>query len=75
MTFQRANGPLESGSAGRCPVDFYVPDPDAAAEQAEKLGARVVRRVAEGGAHWVVIADPDGNEFCLVAALGPDRQR
>jgi hypothetical protein len=35
----------------------------------------VVGRVAEGDVRGVVLADPDGNEFCLVAALGPDRRR
>ncbi|GAA4301738.1 VOC family protein [Streptomyces venetus] len=31
----------------------------------EKLGARVLRRVAERGGEWAVMADPEGNEFCV----------
>ncbi|WP_086565202.1 VOC family protein [Streptomyces africanus] len=31
----------------------------------EGLGARVLRRVAEQGGAWVVMADPEGNEFCV----------
>ncbi|CAM5513273.1 VOC family protein [Streptomyces afghaniensis] len=31
----------------------------------EGLGARVLRRVAEQGGEWVVMADPEGNEFCV----------
>lgn len=31
----------------------------------EKLGARTLRRVAEQGGEWAVMADPEGNEFCV----------
>ncbi|WP_338782480.1 VOC family protein [Streptomyces sp. DG1A-41] len=31
----------------------------------EGLGARALRRVAEQGGEWVVMADPEGNEFCV----------
>ncbi|KQX10510.1 hypothetical protein ASC82_22800 [Streptomyces sp. Root431] len=31
----------------------------------EGLGATVLRRVAEQGGSWVVMADPEGNEFCV----------
>ncbi|MET9392646.1 VOC family protein [Streptomyces sp. NPDC006624] len=31
----------------------------------ERLGASVLRRVAEPGGEWVVMADPEGNEFCV----------
>ncbi|MET9758608.1 VOC family protein [Streptomyces sp. NPDC006372] len=31
----------------------------------EKLGARVLRRVAERGGEWALMADPEGNEFCV----------
>ena len=29
------------------------------------LGADVVREVEERGEYWVVMRDPEGNEFCL----------
>ncbi|MEV6959009.1 VOC family protein [Streptomyces sp. NPDC051207] len=31
----------------------------------EGLGAGVLRRVAEPSGSWVVMADPEGNEFCV----------
>ncbi|MEU6255243.1 VOC family protein [Streptomyces sp. NPDC047043] len=31
----------------------------------EGLGASVLRRVKEQGGEWVVMADPEGNEFCV----------
>ncbi|MEU6912926.1 VOC family protein [Streptomyces olindensis] len=31
----------------------------------EGLGASVLRRVTEQGGEWVVMADPEGNEFCV----------
>ncbi|MFC7310767.1 VOC family protein [Streptomyces monticola] len=31
----------------------------------EGLGARVLREVKEPGGEWVLMADPEGNEFCV----------
>ena len=31
----------------------------------EGLGARVLRRVEEPSGGWILMADPEGNEFCL----------
>ncbi|MFC7843238.1 VOC family protein [Streptomyces sp. NPDC057382] len=31
----------------------------------EELGASVLRRVKEQGGEWVLMADPEGNEFCV----------
>lgn len=71
LTFQRTL--TDPGSASRCHVDFYVQDPDDVAERALSLGADFVRRAVEGDVRWVVLADPQGNEFCIVEAMGPDR--
>ncbi|MFF9274983.1 VOC family protein [Streptomyces griseosporeus] len=38
---------------------------DTEVERLEGLGATVVRRVKEAGGEWVVMADPEGNEFCV----------
>jgi len=38
---------------------------DAEAERLEGLGASVLRRVKEPGGEWTVMADPEGNEFCV----------
>jgi Glyoxalase-like domain len=37
----------------------------AAVERAVAAGATKVREVDEPGQHWVVLQDPEGNEFCL----------
>jgi hypothetical protein len=58
---------------GRCHVDFYADDPDDVAERALQLGGDFVRRVSEGDVRWVVLTDPDGNEFCVVISGSPDR--
>lgn len=34
-------------------------------ERLEALGASVLRRVKEPAGEWVVMADPEGNEFCV----------
>ena len=36
----------------------------------EGLGATAIRRVDEHGSYWTVMADPEGNEFCVLR--GPD---
>jgi len=38
---------------------------DAEVRRLEGLGATVGRAYDENGAHWVVMADPEGNEFCV----------
>lgn len=35
-------------------------------EQLTALGATKLREVEEEGGYWVIMADPEGNEFCLV---------
>lgn len=50
-------------------LDLHVPEADlaAAVQQAESLGATVVREHDENQARWRTLADPEGNLFCLVA--------
>lgn len=51
-------------------LDLHVPsvgELPAAVQRAVELGARVVREVEEAGERWSVLADPEGNLFCLVA--------
>ncbi|MYT68434.1 MULTISPECIES: VOC family protein [unclassified Streptomyces] len=38
---------------------------DAEADRITGLGARVVERVKAQGGEWIVMADPEGNEFCV----------
>jgi catechol 2,3-dioxygenase-like lactoylglutathione lyase family enzyme len=37
----------------------------AAVQRAVAAGATRLREVEEAGQHWVVLQDPEGNEFCL----------
>jgi hypothetical protein len=37
----------------------------AAVERAVAAGATKLREVDERDEHWVVLQDPEGNEFCL----------
>lgn len=49
----------------RAHVDLSADDPPAVRERALALGATELDRVAEHGYELLVMADPDGNEFCL----------
>jgi len=35
------------------------------AERLHGLGARTLREYHEHGEFWIVLADPEGNEFCV----------
>jgi predicted enzyme related to lactoylglutathione lyase len=54
-------------------VHFDLRPDDQAAEVArvEALGARRVD-IGQGDVSWVVLADPEGNEFCILRAKSPD---
>jgi len=51
----------------RLHLDVYAPDIGAEAARLEELGARQVSSevVDEDGERWVVMVDPEGNEFCV----------
>ena len=53
-------------SKNRVHLDIEVADPDTAIERVEALGGSKLRLVEEPGIRFIVAADPDGNEFCLV---------
>ena len=50
----------------RVHIDLDVPDLDAAVSRVQGLGGDKLRQLKEYGIEWAVMADPDGNEFCLV---------
>jgi predicted enzyme related to lactoylglutathione lyase len=54
----------------RMHLDLLADDLDAETARLEGLGARVIHEKEEWGAHWRTLADPEGNEFCVVAAGG-----
>ncbi|MGW3286954.1 VOC family protein [Streptomyces sp. NPDC001002] len=65
LLFQRV--PEAKSVKNRLHLDLH-PGPelrDGEVERLEGLGASVLRRVKENGGEWVVMADPEGNEFCV----------
>ncbi|MFG2872205.1 VOC family protein [Streptomyces sp. NPDC048338] len=65
ILFQRV--PEEKSLKNRLHLDLHpAPDTrDAEVERLENLGASTLRRVNEQGGSWVVMTDPEGNEFCV----------
>jgi hypothetical protein len=55
----------------RLHLDLRPGDQDAEVARLEALGARRVS-VGQGEVSWVVMADPDGNEFDVLRPLNPD---
>jgi predicted enzyme related to lactoylglutathione lyase len=51
----------------RMHLDLHTPDIEAEATRLTGLGARRLAAVPleEHGSHWIVMADPEGNEFCV----------
>ena len=50
----------------RVHLDVWCDDLDAEVRRFEALGATRLDEVHEHGMRWIVLADPDGNEFCAV---------
>ena len=61
--------PVEEGKGGknRLHLDFRPDDQQAEVERLLSLGARHAD-VGQGQQSWVVLADPEGNEFCVLAS-------
>ncbi len=51
----------------RVHLDLEVEDLDAGIAQLESLGATVIQSRPDNGWQWVVMTDPEGNEFCVSA--------
>lgn len=51
----------------RLHLDLAVQDIERARAQAISCGATEIGEVREDGGHWWRMADPEGNEFCLIA--------
>jgi predicted enzyme related to lactoylglutathione lyase len=54
----------------RVHVDLNPDDQDAEVQRLEQLGARRVD-IGQEDASWVVMADPEGNEFCVLTPRSP----
>ncbi|HYY09586.1 MAG TPA: VOC family protein [Kineosporiaceae bacterium] len=67
----------ERAGKNRVHVDLHPPDAEAHVAALERLGARRlgdgVTELSEelGGTWWQRMADPEGNEFCVVADPAP----
>ncbi|MFE0099541.1 VOC family protein [Streptomyces sp. NPDC059009] len=66
ILFQRVPEP-KPDTKNRLHMDVHAApgERDAEVTRLEGLGAGVVRRVAAQGGEWVVMTDPEGNEFCV----------
>lgn len=64
VSLQRTDEPKRGRN--RLHLDLYASDRDAEVERLEELGATRVPWEYEDGHDHVVMADPDGNEFCVV---------
>ncbi len=60
--------PEGKAAKNRVHVDFATPDLAAEVERILTLGATHLAEVEEGGYRWATLADPEGNEFDVVAA-------
>jgi hypothetical protein len=53
-------------------LDLYTDDQAAEVARLTSLGARQVRHVRESDDDYVVMTDPEGNQFCVVAVTAED---
>lgn len=56
---------LRISSGPGTPIDQRQSQTAPAVERLVRLGASELRRVEELGSYWVVLQDPEGNEFCV----------
>ena len=58
----------------RLHLDLRPDDQDAEVARVEKLGAKRIDIGQGPEVTWVVMADPEGNEFCILRARPPDEE-
>ncbi|GGH96841.1 VOC family protein [Arthrobacter liuii] len=63
--------PEQKQLKNRLHLDLRPEDQDAEVARLEGLGATQISVGQGAAATWVVMADPDGNEFCVLRALRP----
>jgi catechol 2,3-dioxygenase-like lactoylglutathione lyase family enzyme len=73
LVFVRAPG--RKRGRNRLHLDLDPDDRDAEAGRLQELGATKIGVRQPTGATWVVLADPEGNEFCLRDPQGQERHR
>jgi predicted enzyme related to lactoylglutathione lyase len=67
---RRRSGQRTRVAKNRMHLDIEIPDVDAEVERLERIGAHRLEEQArtEHGRRWVIMADPEGNEFCVCDA-------
>lgn len=60
--------PEPKTAKNRLHLDFAAADPEAEVDRLVGLGATRVADLDEYGYTWTVMADPEGNEFCVARA-------
>ena len=60
--------PEKRSEKNRLHLDIEVDDVDVAVKEVTRHGARELARHGKEGEQWAVLADPEGNQFCLVPA-------
>ena len=60
--------PEPRSAKNRVHIDIATKDAKGDIFRLERLGAKVLREVEERGNQWVVMNDPEGNEFCVIVA-------
>ena len=64
--------PEQKAGKNRLHIDLRPADQAAEVARLEQLGAKRVDIGQGSDISWVVMADPDGNEFCVLRALTPE---
>ena len=68
LLLQKVDEPKQGKN--RMHLDIEVPDIEAEAARLETLGATRVQpeQLSEHGSTWILMTDPEGNEFCICDA-------
>jgi hypothetical protein len=67
-TWMFSKVPEPKTAKNRMHLDLMSPDPEAEVAHLIELGATRVADMNEYGYEWTVMADPEGNEFCVAKA-------
>jgi predicted enzyme related to lactoylglutathione lyase len=70
LSLQRSRTPVSARD--QMHLDLYSDDQDAEVRRLAGLGARFVRHHEDPADDYVVMTDPEGNEFCVCAVPGPE---
>ena len=66
LAFQRV--PEDKTVKNRLHLDLTHEDPEAFIAKVEELGGSRLQDHEVSGFHWTILADPEGNEFCVTPA-------